>query len=131
MLGWFRFKVHKANYPDGQIWLAEKSGSNVALIDERLAAKAIFYEPMEGIQNAGLAFVARERLIHSNQGILNLSEKSGDNITAVSTMQTLRVIFSYWDAYRFTDIPPAIRKLSIWVAFLRSLGAAIRSATTA
>jgi hypothetical protein len=133
MLGHFLFRTQKANYPDGLISLQLKSSSNILFADERhTEGSGIFLEPVEGIQRGFLGAVSRERLTNSNLGRFHVLEKSGSNILAVSTMTTTRVIFRWWDMYRFTEEPPPPFDMrSIWVALLRSVGAAMRSATGA
>jgi hypothetical protein len=126
MLGWFRFKTHRAYYPDGAVALAEKSGAALALADARLAQRAaVFLDPAEGMQMAVLGHVQRERLHFPSQGFVALEEKSGSNVTVFSAMQGSRVLFRWWDAYRFTDIPEGIKKCSAWVGLLRTVGALV------
>jgi hypothetical protein len=133
MLGQFTFRTQKAYCPDGCVSLQLKDGSNILSDDQRLApATSIFSESLEGIQRTNIGLVFRDRLIHSNQALFHILLKEGDYILADSIRQTIRVVFTWWDAYRFIEEPPPpFDARSIWVAFLRSLGAAIRSATAA
>lgn len=123
MPGWFQFRTYKAYDPIGQSSLAEKSGSNVTLIDQRVAAAGVFCEPVQASQDHDLAYVARDALIHSNQGRMHLQEKSGSNIADVSVMQDIRLIFQYWDAY--SVMYPEFHKPKLtrfWICLARLAG---------